>query len=85
MSLIADLLCFFVSLLCAVMLLRGFFRGRHRMLLWSGLCFAGLTINNALGVADLRLPPEIDLFPPRLVVSTLSILILLFGLLWEGQ
>ena len=26
---------------CAVLLLRGFIRGKQRLLLWSGLCFAG--------------------------------------------
>ena len=85
MSSVVDFLCVLVSLLCAVMLLRGFFRGGHRMLLWSGLCFAGLTVNNILGFLDLILPPQIDLFPQRLIVSSVSVLVLLLGLLWEGE
>jgi hypothetical protein len=67
------------------MLFRGFYRGGHRMLLWSGLCFAGLTINNILGFLDLILPPQIDLFPQRLIISSVSVLVLLLGLLWEGE
>lgn len=85
MSSVVDFLCVLVSLLCAVMLFRGFFRGGHRMLLWSGLCFAGLTVNNILGFLDLILPPQIDLFPQRLIVSSVSVLVLLLGLLWEGE
>ena len=85
MSSVVDFLCVLVSLLCAVMLFRGFFRGGHRMLLWSGLCFAGLTVNNILGFLDLILPPRIDLFPQRLIVSSVSVLVLLLGLLWEGE
>ena len=34
--------------LCAFLLLRAYARVRKRLLLWSGLCFAGLTLANAL-------------------------------------
>ena len=54
------LLCALTSLACAVLLLRGYFRTRVRLLLWSGLCFVGLALNNALlpyiqAIADLGL------------------------------
>ncbi|MFP5276238.1 MAG: DUF5985 family protein [Acidobacteriota bacterium] len=84
MKSIAYILCALVSLLCAVMLLRGYFRGRHRLLLWSGLCFAGLTVANALVFFDLVVFPQIDLYPARLVVSAISVLILFLGMIWEG-
>jgi len=67
------------------MLLRGFSRGRHRLLLWSGLCFVGLTLSNILVFIDLVLFPNVDLYPVRLVVSAASVLVLLLGLLWEGE
>ena len=67
------------------MLLRGFSRGRHRLLLWSGLCFVGLTLSNILVFIDLVLFPNVDLYPVRLVVSSASVLVLLLGLLWEGE
>lgn len=82
---VAYILCALVSLLCAVLLLRGYFHGRHRLLLWSGICFSGLTIANALVFLDLVMFPHTDLYPQRLVVTAGSVLLLLFGLIWEGQ
>jgi hypothetical protein len=81
----AYVLCALVSLLCAVLLLRGYFQGRHRLLLWSGLCFTGLTFANALIFVDLDVLPSVDLYPLRLTISAVSVLILLFGLTWEGE
>ena len=51
-----------VSLLCAVLLLRGYSRSRARLLFWSGLCFAGLTLSNGLVFLDLVVLPHIDLY-----------------------
>jgi len=82
---LSYILCALVSLICTVALLRGFFQGRHRLLLWSGLCFAGLTLANVLVFVDLNVLPQIDLYPLRLAVNALSVLTLLFGLIWEGQ
>lgn len=82
---VAYILCALVSLLCAVLLLRGFFRGRHRLLLWAGLCFSGMTLANALVFLDLVLLPERDLYPLRLAVTAASVLLLLLGLIWEGE
>ena len=36
------------SLLCVWLLLRGYFHVKKKLLLWSGLCFEGLTISNLL-------------------------------------
>jgi hypothetical protein len=47
-----------VTAMCAVLLLRGFMRSRSRLLLWSGLCFAGLTLSNGLLFVDLVLLPS---------------------------
>jgi hypothetical protein len=41
------------TLLCAVLLLRAYPRVRQPLLLWSGLCFVGLTVSNALLFVDL--------------------------------
>jgi hypothetical protein len=72
-------------LLCAVLLLRAYFKVRSRLLLWSGLCFVGLTISNLLVIADLVLFPKVDLFSYRLVTAAISIALLLYGLIWESQ
>ena len=47
-------LCVVTSALCAVLLLRGYARSRVPLLLWSGLCFIGLTLNNVLLFIDVR-------------------------------
>jgi len=75
----------FTSLLCAILLLRGYVRGRRKLLLWSGLCFAGLTISNALVFVDLILLPTIDLFLYRLFATAIAMAMLLYGLIWESQ
>lgn len=80
------LLCALTSLLCAVLLLRGFFRGRKRLLLWSGLCFAGLTLSNALMFVDLVLLPQTPrLYMPRLVTAAGAMLLLVYGLVWDTE
>ena len=81
---VAYMLCALVSLLCAILLLRGYLRGRQRLLLWSGLCFAGLTVANALVYVDLVMYPKINLYPARLLVTAVSVLILFLGMVWEG-
>lgn len=79
------LLGIFVTLACAVLLLRGYARGKKRLLLWSGLCFTGLTITNALVFVDLVIVPEIDLYLWRLAAATISMAFLLYGLIWESR
>lgn len=79
------LLTCLTTLLCAILLLRGYIRVRRRLLLWSGLCFVGLTISNFFVFADLVLFPKTDLYTYRLVSSAVAMLLLLFGLIWESQ
>jgi hypothetical protein len=73
------------SAVCATLLMRGYFRGRKSLLLWSGLCFAGLTISNLLIFVDLVLIPDIDLYRYRLATAALAMLLLLYGLIWESE
>jgi hypothetical protein len=73
------------TMLCAILLLRAYFKVRRRLLLWSGLCFVGLTLSNLLVIADLVLFPKVDLFSYRLVSTAISISLLLYGLIWESQ
>jgi hypothetical protein len=71
--------------LCAWLLLRGYLKGRTRLLLWSGLCILGLTVSNALLFADLTIVPHIDLYIWRLGVAAVSMLLLLYGLVFESD
>lgn len=74
-----------VSLACAALLLRGYANSNKRLLLWSGLCFAGLTISNCLLFVDLVMFPDLDLFVWRLVTASASMALLLYGLIWESR
>ena len=73
------------TLLCAILLLRAFASVRTKLLLWSGLCFAALTVSNLLVIADLVLFPKIDLFSYRLLSTAIAMALLLYGLVWESQ
>jgi hypothetical protein len=53
--------------------------------LWSGLCFAGLTLNNVLLVLDKLVFPLIDLSVSRTLIALLSMMILLYGLIWDSE
>jgi len=78
-------LCAFTAALCAFQLLLAYWRRRYRLLLWSGLCFAGLSVNNTILVLDKVIFPAIDLSVPRTLVALLSMIILLYGLIWEAE
>lgn len=85
MSSIIYGLCAIVALLCAYLLLTAYLRQRHRLLLWSGLCFAGFTANNILLVLDKIVFLDVDLSIYRTGVAFLSVLILLYGLIWDAE
>ena len=85
MAAIIYSLCALTAFLCAVLLLRSFAASRSRMLFWSAACFVGLTIGNALLVLDRILLPMVDLSIPRLLVSLVAVLLLLYGLIMEGD
>jgi len=78
-------LCAVTALLCAVLLLRAYLRVRSRVLLWSALCFVGLMLSNAVLVLDKLVYTEMDLHPVRLYVTLISLLLLLFGLLYSND
>lgn len=79
------ILCALASIACGVMLFRGFAATRTRLLLWSGLCFLGLALNNVLLFLDLVLIPTVDLSLARSVLAVVSVAVLLFGLIWESK
>ncbi len=71
---------------CAILLLRGYKRSGAKLLLWSGLCFAGLSLNNLLLFIDLvLLPAAIDLTMHRQLTTLASLAVLLFGMIWESE
>lgn len=76
-------LCALTAFACAFMLLRSFQASRHRILLWSGLCFSGMFINNLLLVVDRMLFTATDLTTWRLVAGLVALLPLLYGFILE--
>jgi hypothetical protein len=78
-------LCAFTSALCAVLLLRAFSRTRVRLLLWSALCFLGLTGNNALLFLDLVIWPDRDLSLVRGLAALAALTVLVYGLVTEAE
>ena len=78
-------LCALTCLACAVLLLRSYFQSRLPLLLWSGLCFIGLTVSNFVLVLDRLVFPDVDLTTFRLAAALVGLLLLLVGLIWENE
>ena len=81
---IVYVLCAVTSAACAWLLLRGYARNGVRLLMWSGLCFAGLALNNIVLVIDVRVLPQTDLSVWRTIPALVGVLCLLYGLVHEG-
>ena len=79
------LLCAATSLVAAAMLLRQYWRRRTKLLLWSCVGFVGLSINNVLVYVDLVLFTGVDLSVVRTAIGAASMLVLLYGLIWEAS
>jgi Family of unknown function (DUF5985) len=80
------ILCALTSILCAILLLRGYRATRTRLLFWASLCFGFLAVNNVILYFDLVvLPPQFDLFWYRNSAAMAGMLVLVFGLVWESR
>ena len=85
MAEIVYALCAITSILCATLLLRSYGRTRTRLLLWSGLCFVGLALNNVLLFVDLAVIATVDLSELRDLSGFAGVALLVFGLVWETK
>jgi hypothetical protein len=85
MAAIIYFLCALTCLACFGLLLRAWMATRARLLFWSALCFAGLSINNFLLVVDKLVFTQADLATWRLSAALLALLLLLVGLVWEEE
>jgi hypothetical protein len=70
---------------CAVLLFRGYVRRRIRLLLWSGICFIGLTLNNIALFVDLVIFPDFDLRLARLIPALIGMTLLLCAFIWDSE
>lgn len=83
MALLIYVLCLVTALGCAGMLLNAWRRTRHPLLLWAGLCFVGLAVNDALVVVDLYVVPQTSLLIARRVVGLGAVGLILVGLVFH--
>lgn len=85
MSILIYSLCALTSLAACGLLLRSWLASRHRLLFWSAMCFAGLSLNNAFLVLDKVFLRDLDLSIVRLTLALISVMLILIGLVWEEQ
>ncbi len=78
-------LCAFTAGFCSWLLLRAYAQTGYKLLLWGGLCFVGLTLNNVLLVVDKLLLPEVNLFTWRLLIALIALLVFLYGIIWDAE
>lgn len=77
------ILCGITCFAAAVLLFRGYRRTGVRLLLWSSLCFAGLTLDNLILILDLMILPDVSLSALRKLPGLVGLMLLIFGLVWE--
>ena len=85
MAEIVYILCAVTSIVCAMLLWRGYRSSRSRLLLWSGLCFLILALNNALLFADLVVFPSGDLSAIRNLTALVALGVLVYGLVMDAE
>ena len=85
MAVFVYLLCAAAALGCTMLLYRAYRRVDTRLLFWSAVCFACLTLNNVLVAIDLVVLPDVNLFLVRNATALAGILALLYGLIWEAR
>jgi hypothetical protein len=80
------LLAVLTCLACTVLLWRSYQRTGLRLLLWSALCFVGLTASNVLLFFDLAITgPEVDLRLYRVAAALAGLVFLLYGFIFESE
>jgi hypothetical protein len=83
---VLTVLAALTSLACMVLLFRGYAASGLRLLLWSALCFVGLSLSNVLLFFDLVLfPTQVDLRPWRLLSALAGLVFLLYGFIFESE
>lgn len=85
MAELVYILCTLTSIVCAILLFRGYRSNGARLLMWSGICFGGLAVNNLILFIDLIVVPNVDLSVLRGCVALASLMTLLIGLVWESR
>ncbi|MFZ5475663.1 MAG: DUF5985 family protein [Myxococcota bacterium] len=77
--------CLLTALACAGLLLRAYRRTGTGLLLWAGLCFAVLAVNEALVIVDLVLVPGRSFEVYRTAAGLLAVTLMLVGLVFQRR
>jgi len=85
MTTLVYVLCALTSIVCAVLLWRGWRRSGVKLLFWSAWCFAGLSLNNLLLVIDTRFLTTVDLALVRMLPALVGAAVLVYGLVWDAE
>lgn len=83
MASIVYILCALTSLACSILLFRGYSANKFRLLFWSGIGFAGFSINNIILFVDESVIHHIDFSVARTVPGAIGIIIMVYGLITE--
>jgi hypothetical protein len=78
-------LCALTSLACTLLLARGYLRTRVRLLMWSSLFFAALTVDNIILFFDLSVFPDMHLVLWRHLATLLGMALMFVGLIWDSE
>lgn len=79
------LLCALTALFCSWLLFRAYRNSAYKLLLWGSLCFAGLTLNHILLILDKFVVTYVDLSAFRLSITLASLMVFLYGLIWDSE
>lgn len=85
MALTVYLLSALASLVCALLLARGYRANRMPLLFWGAVCFSVLVATNSLLFIDLVMFPQIDLAAWRSGLTLCALSLLLYGLIFQSQ
>jgi Family of unknown function (DUF5985) len=74
-------LCFLVSAACAWLLLRAWSTTGAKLLLWTGIGFTGIALNNLILVIDSRVAADLSAW--RGAPTLLGLIVMIWGLIEE--
>lgn len=81
---IVYILCAITSLVCAILLYRGYLHNRYRLLFWCSLGFTGFALNNVLLFLDLIIFPSVNyIINFRTLPALIGMMIMIYGLVME--
>jgi hypothetical protein len=82
---IIYLSCAVTSMLCFVLLMRSYLNTKGKLLFYTSLFFAFMTIANVLLFIDLIVTPQRDLSMVRSMTNLLGVCTILYGLIWKEE